>query len=147
MGRNYIPIPRPQGCNRWSLGMDKWFYPTLFLACGYLLFSKKGPKGVYEIQSVDILSTLTGVYTVLLWTCEALFLHGWLVFHRRNFKMLLKYPISFIFLFFNYVMTLADFSRNFMFPFSVSTKYIWYLYLMTVCLCHVGNGSYQLPLT
>ena len=24
------------GCNRWSLGMDKWFHPTLYNGCNYL---------------------------------------------------------------------------------------------------------------
>ena len=36
MGWNYLPIPKLQRCNRWSLGMDKWFNPTLFWACDYL---------------------------------------------------------------------------------------------------------------
>ena len=29
-------IPERQRCSRWSLGMDKWFYPTLYLACHIL---------------------------------------------------------------------------------------------------------------
>ena len=32
---NYLSIPKLQRCNRWSLGMDKWFHPTLFWACDY----------------------------------------------------------------------------------------------------------------
>ena len=36
MGWNYLSIPKLQRCNRWSLGMDKWFHPTLYWACDYL---------------------------------------------------------------------------------------------------------------
>ena len=36
MGWNYLSIPKLQRCNRWSLGMDKWFHPTLYHACDYL---------------------------------------------------------------------------------------------------------------
>ena len=36
MGWNYLSIPKLQRCNRWSLGMDKQFYPTLLWACDYL---------------------------------------------------------------------------------------------------------------
>ena len=36
MGWNYLPIPKLQWCNHWSLGMDKYFYPTLCWACDYL---------------------------------------------------------------------------------------------------------------
>ena len=51
MGWNYLSIPKLQQCNRWSLGMDKLFHPTLHCACDYLsmmglkLFhvNKRGP--------------------------------------------------------------------------------------------------------
>ena len=36
MGWNYLSIPKLQRCNRWSLGMDKLFHPTLYQACNYL---------------------------------------------------------------------------------------------------------------
>ena len=36
MGWNYISIPKLQRCNRWSLGMDKYFHSTLYWACDYL---------------------------------------------------------------------------------------------------------------
>ena len=36
MGWNYLSIPKLQRCNRWSLGMDKSFHPTLYQACNYL---------------------------------------------------------------------------------------------------------------
>ena len=36
MGWNYLSFPKLQRCNRWSLGMDKWFHPTLYQACDYL---------------------------------------------------------------------------------------------------------------
>ena len=36
MGWNYLSIPKLQRCNRWSLGMDKQFHPTLFWARNYL---------------------------------------------------------------------------------------------------------------
>ena len=35
-GMNYLFIHKPQRCNRWRLGMDKQFRPTLYLACDYL---------------------------------------------------------------------------------------------------------------
>ena len=33
---NYLSIPKLQRCNRWSLGMDKWFNLTLYNGCNYL---------------------------------------------------------------------------------------------------------------
>ena len=36
MGWNYLSIPKLRRCNRWSLGMDKQFHPTLYRACDYL---------------------------------------------------------------------------------------------------------------
>ena len=36
MGWNYLSIPRLQRCIRWSLGIDKYFHPTLYWACDYL---------------------------------------------------------------------------------------------------------------
>ena len=52
MGWNYLSIPKLQRCNRWSLGMDKWFYPTFYWARDYLSMlllkwihvSKRGPR-------------------------------------------------------------------------------------------------------
>ena len=35
-GLNYLFIPKHQRCNRWSLGMNKYFYPTLHWAYDYL---------------------------------------------------------------------------------------------------------------
>ena len=32
----YLSIPKLHRCNRWSLGMDKLFHPTLYWACNYL---------------------------------------------------------------------------------------------------------------
>ena len=32
----YFSIPKLQRCNRWSLGMDKWFHCRLYWACYYL---------------------------------------------------------------------------------------------------------------
>ena len=36
VGWNYLPIPKRQQCNHWSLGMDKRFHLTLYWACDYL---------------------------------------------------------------------------------------------------------------
>ena len=36
MGWNYLFIPKLQRLHRWSLGMDKYFHPTLNRACDYL---------------------------------------------------------------------------------------------------------------
>ena len=37
-GWNYLSIPKLNfnGCNRWSLGMDKCFHPTVYNGCDYL---------------------------------------------------------------------------------------------------------------
>ena len=45
MGWNYLSIPKLERLHRWSLGMDKWFYPTLFWACNY--FSLLGLKLIH----------------------------------------------------------------------------------------------------
>ena len=37
MGWNYLSILKLQRCNRWSLGMDKWFHPTQYWACDNLV--------------------------------------------------------------------------------------------------------------
>ena len=52
MGWNYLSINKRQRRNRWSLGMDKWFHPTLYRTCdnlSMLIFklihvSKSGPR-------------------------------------------------------------------------------------------------------
>ena len=36
MGWNYLSIPKLQRCNRWGLGIDKWFHLTLYRSCDYL---------------------------------------------------------------------------------------------------------------
>ena len=49
---NNLSIPKLQRCNRWSLGMHKWFPPTLYWVCDYLSMmglklihvSKRGPR-------------------------------------------------------------------------------------------------------
>ena len=33
---NYLPLPKLQRCNRWSLGVDKSFHSTLYWTCDYL---------------------------------------------------------------------------------------------------------------
>ena len=51
VGSNYLFISKLQCWNRWSLGMDELFHPTLFWACNYLYMlglklnhvSKRGP--------------------------------------------------------------------------------------------------------
>ena len=55
VGWNYLPIPKLQWCNHWSLGMDKSFHPTLYWACDYLSMpglklnyvSKRSPRYHY----------------------------------------------------------------------------------------------------
>ena len=32
---NYLSIPKLQRLHRWSLGIDKWFYSTLYHGCNY----------------------------------------------------------------------------------------------------------------
>ena len=36
MGMNYLSLPKLQRLHRWSLGLDKWFHPTLYKPCDYL---------------------------------------------------------------------------------------------------------------
>ena len=36
MGWYYVSIPKLQRCNRWSLGMDEQFHPSLCNVCNYL---------------------------------------------------------------------------------------------------------------
>ena len=45
MGWNYLSIHKLQRCNRWSLGMDKQFHPTLYYVCNYLSMQVKGGPG------------------------------------------------------------------------------------------------------
>ena len=59
MGWNYLSIPKLQRCNRWSLGMDKLFHPTLYMACDYVSMlglklnhvSKRGYRWRHRFQS------------------------------------------------------------------------------------------------
>ena len=52
MGWNYLSIPKLQRLHCWSLGMDKWFHPTVYNGCDYLSMlglklnhvSKRGPR-------------------------------------------------------------------------------------------------------
>ena len=36
MGWNYLSSAKLQRCNRWSLGIDKYFHPTHYNGCNYL---------------------------------------------------------------------------------------------------------------
>ena len=53
MGWNYLSIPKLQWYNRWSLGMDALFNPTLYDSCNYFSMlglklihvDKMGPRG------------------------------------------------------------------------------------------------------
>ena len=57
MGWNYLSIAKLQRLHRWSLGMDKWFHPTLYNECNYLsmLGLKQWPLG--DIPSFLLLTT------------------------------------------------------------------------------------------
>ena len=35
MGWNYLSIPKHQRYRHWNLGMDKYFYPTLYWTCDH----------------------------------------------------------------------------------------------------------------
>ena len=56
MGWDYLSIPRLQQCSRWSMGMDKYFHPTLYWTCDYLSMQrfkfihvcKRSPSQVYS---------------------------------------------------------------------------------------------------
>ena len=57
---NYLYIPKLQWLHRWSLGMDKWFHPTLYNGRNYLSMlglklkhvSKRGPRA-HHVPSAD----------------------------------------------------------------------------------------------
>ena len=81
MGWNCLSIPKRQRCNRWSLGMDKEFHPTLHWACDYL--STLGLKlnhvikrGLWYVQFVDlnvtthhslVINTMRPEYSTSIW--------------------------------------------------------------------------------
>ena len=74
MGRNYLFIPKLQRCNRWSLGRDDLFHPTLYWACDYS--SMQGLKSIHvnkrglRPQCVDtdnLRVTCLTVYGICLW--------------------------------------------------------------------------------
>ena len=72
MGSNFISIPKLQRLPRWSLGMDKQFHLTLFLACYYLSMlglklnhvSKRGPRNYIFCVLVGIIFTHTAQLTI-----------------------------------------------------------------------------------
>ena len=59
VGWNYLSITKLQQCNRWSLGMDKLFHPTVYNGCNYLSMlglmlnpvSKSGPQKISHTAS------------------------------------------------------------------------------------------------
>ena len=61
------PFPIFNGCNRWSLGMDEQFHPTINLACDYLSIlgllsnhvSKRGHRtaNLYPLHAVHFMTT------------------------------------------------------------------------------------------
>ena len=64
MGWNDWSIPKLQRINRWSLGMDKSFHPTVHNGCNYLSIlglklnhvSKRGHRKIYFVQKQILLS-------------------------------------------------------------------------------------------
>ena len=71
MWRNCLSIPKLQRWNRWRLGMDKYFHPTLYWICNYLSMlrlkltpvSHRGPcKAVVEY----LIKQITGLTRVSL---------------------------------------------------------------------------------
>ena len=62
MGWNYLSIPKLQRCSRWSLGMDKWFHPTLYNGCNYLSIlclklnhvSKRNPRCPGKVMTAKL---------------------------------------------------------------------------------------------
>ena len=60
VGWNYLSIPKLQRCNRWSLGMDKQFHPTLYWTCGFLFMLALKPIHVskWDLYVTIMLVTL-----------------------------------------------------------------------------------------
>ena len=58
-GWNYLPIPKLQRCNRWSLGRDKSFHPTIYWECDYLFML--GLKLIHDRQRGYWTGKLRGV--------------------------------------------------------------------------------------
>ena len=91
MGWIYLSIPKLQRLHPWSLGMEKWFHPTLYNGCNYLSVlglklyhvRKRGPRrakldkgncAVVNLQLVifsqtSLISTMMGVLVVVVVVC------------------------------------------------------------------------------
>ena len=96
---NYLSIPKLQRLHRWSLGMEKWFHPTLYRACDYLSIlelylvhvCRSGPW--YQIVLITVLKTRSS--NLFIWamfsvnanqSCD----HAWLLLTILTFNT----PIS-----------------------------------------------------
>ena len=96
MGWNYLSIPKLQRLFRWSLGMDKWFHPTLYLVCDYLSMlglklihvSKSGPRWSSQLQLITI-NWLMHYEIQWLW-CEHMKIDIWLIRYQILFTSILK---------------------------------------------------------
>ena len=73
MGWNYLSIPKLQWCNRWSLGINKYFISHFAGACDYLSMlglklnhvSKRGPRWhdiPWWCHRMETFSTLLDIY-------------------------------------------------------------------------------------
>ena len=97
MGWNYLFIPKLQRCNRWSLGMDKPFHPTLYQAYSYLSVlelklnhvCKRGPL-IQKIQEIKSSNTIQ-IFCVSCWSTT---LNMIICSYAINCIQSLKYEIS-----------------------------------------------------
>ena len=102
MGWNYLSIPKLQRCNRWSLGMDKLFHPTVYNVCNYGSMlglklnhvSKRGPWGTIAcVRNVECLTFnhhLDSATCILLPTAGCMALdgrHGYHYIHLSDCHM------------------------------------------------------------
>ena len=75
---NYSSIPKLQRCNRWSLGMDKQFHPTLYNGCNYLsilglqlIHVSKGPWSMDGVGSRRVKLHATSVSFAWCVVCDS----------------------------------------------------------------------------
>ena len=75
---NSYQFPKIQRCNRWSLGMDQQFHPTLYQVCDYISVlglksihvSIRGPRDLAETERCNFVQKYTLVKNVpipILW--------------------------------------------------------------------------------
>ena len=97
MGWNYVSILKLQRLYRWSLGMDKWFHPTLYWVCNYVFMLEwklsmlvKGVSGKRKM----ILHFLSVLNIVIAQVNESLHLDPFILHNRYHWYYSPRYVKS-----------------------------------------------------